>query len=70
MSVYLRLIESTLRTADRRAYRSAAKQLKRMQRAASAATLSEEFDGHLAALREKHRRRPTFIAILDKAGLR
>jgi hypothetical protein len=67
--VYLRLVESTLGTADRRAYRLAAKQLKRMQRAATAAGLTEEFDGHLAVLREQYRRRPTLIAILDKAGL-
>ena len=69
LGVYLRLIDSTLQTADRRAYRSAAKQLKRAQRSAVAAGLSEEFDEHLAALREQHRRRPTLIAILDKAGL-
>ena len=70
MSVYLRLIESTLRTANRSAYRSAVKQLKRAQNAALAAGLSEEFNRHLAALREQHRRRPTLITILDKAGLR
>lgn len=29
----------------------------------------EEFDEHLAALREQHRRRPSLIEILDKAGL-
>ncbi len=68
-SVYLRLVESTLRTADRRAYRSAAKQLRRAKGSAASAGLSEEFDGHLAALREKHRRRPSLMAILDKAGL-
>ena len=70
LGIYLRLIDSTLQTADRRAYRSAAKQLKRAQKAAAAAGLSEEFDEHLAALREQHRRRPTLIEILDKAGLR
>jgi hypothetical protein len=32
--------------------------------------LSEEFDDYLVALREHHRRRPTLIAMLDKAGLR
>lgn len=69
VGVYLRLIESTLRTADRKAYGSAAKKLIRTQRAASAAGLSEEFAQHLAGLREQHRRRPTLIAILDKAGL-
>jgi hypothetical protein len=70
LNVYLRLIDSTLQKADRRNYRAAAKQLKRAQKAAAAADLSDEFDEHLAALREQHRRRPTLIAILDKAGLR
>ena len=70
LNVYLRLIDSTLEKADRRNYRAAAKQLKRAQKAAAAADLSDEFDEHLAALREQHRRRPTLIAILDKAGLR
>ena len=51
------------------AYLSARRQLRRAQKAAGAAGLSEEFDEHLAALREQHRRRPTLIAILDKAGL-
>lgn len=69
MGVYLRLVESTLRTADKRAYRAATGQLKRARRAAGAAGLSEEFDEYLTALREHHRRRPTLIAMLDKAGL-
>jgi hypothetical protein len=69
LGVYLRLIDSTLQAADRRAYRSAVKQLKRAQRSAAAAGLSEEFDEHMTALREQHRRRPTLITILDKASL-
>ena len=69
LNVYLRLVDSTLEQADRRNYRAAAKQLKRAQKAAAAADLADEFDEHLAALREQHRRRPTLIAILDKAGL-
>lgn len=69
LSVYLRLVESSLRTADKRAYRAATNQLKRARRAADAAGLSDEFGEHLAALREQHRRRPTLIAMLDKAGL-
>ena len=69
LSVYLRLVESSLRTADKRAYRAATKQLKQARRAAAAAGLSDEFGEHLAALREQHRRRPTLIAMLDKAGL-
>lgn len=70
MGVYLRLVESTLTTADKRAYRTATADLKRARRAAGAADLSEEFDDYVAALREHHRRRPTLIAMLDKAGLR
>lgn len=70
LNVYLRLVDSTLQQADRRNYRVAAKQLKRAQKAAAAADLSDEFAEHLAALREQHRRRPTLIGILDKAGLR
>lgn len=70
LNVYLRLVDSTLQQADRRNYRAAAKQLKRAQKAAAAADLSDEFDERLAVLREQHRRRPTLIGILDKAGLR
>jgi hypothetical protein len=70
LNVYLRLIDSTLQQADRRNYRAAAKQLKRAQKAAATASLSDEFAEHLAALREQHRRRPTLIGILDQAGLR
>jgi hypothetical protein len=32
--------------------------------------VSDEFDEHLAALREQHRRRPSLIEILDRSGLR
>ncbi len=70
LNVYLRLIDSTLQRADRRNYRAAARQLERARNAAAAAGVSDEFDEHLAALREQHRRRPTLIAILDQAGLR
>ncbi len=69
LGVYLRLVESTLEKADKRNYRVAVKQLKAARRAADAAGLADEVDEHLAALREQHRRRPTLIAMLDKAGL-
>ncbi len=69
MGVYLRLVESTLTKADKRAYRAATADLERARRAAGAAGLSEELDDYVAALREHHRRRPTLIAMLDKAGL-
>ena len=69
LGVYLRLVESTLERADKRNYRVAVKQLKAARRAAEAAGLPDEFDEHLAALREEHRRRPSLISMLDKAKL-
>ena len=68
--VYQRLADETLERADRRAYRSAAWILQRAQAAAQAAATPDEFTEYLARLREQHRRRPTLIAILDKANLR
>jgi len=43
--------------------------LKKAAQAARAADRQGAFAAHLAALRETHRRRPTFIAVLDKARL-
>jgi len=43
--------------------------LKRARAAAQAADMHDDFAEHLARLRNQHRRRPTLIAILDKAGL-
>ena len=68
--VYLRLADAELATADRAAYTRAAAILKRARRASDKADLREDFAEHLAGLRERHRRRPTLIKILDKAGLR
>lgn len=67
--VYVRLVDATLLTTDRRAYRKAAKLLKAERRAATTAGRRAEFDAHVAAIRDRYRRRPTLIAILDKAGL-
>ena len=69
LAVYERLADEQLERADRRAYRSAAWILKRAQAAAQAAGMHDEFGEYLARLRDQHRRRPTMIAILDKAGL-
>lgn len=68
--VYQRIADEVLERADRRAYRSAARILQRAKGAAQAADMLDEFGEYLARLREQHRRRPTLIAILDKAGLR
>jgi len=69
LAVYQRLVDEVLERAERRAYRSAAWILQRAQAAARAADMLDEFMDYLARLREQHRRRPTLIAILDKANL-
>jgi hypothetical protein len=68
-AVYLSLADTELETADRAAYMRAAGILKRARRAAKSADRVEIFADHVAALRERYRRRPTLIKILDKAGL-
>lgn len=70
MAVYLRLADDVLQQADRRAYQSAVRHLKAARRAATAADSSVEFTDHLAALRERSRRRPTLMSMLNKAGLK
>lgn len=67
--VYVRLADTALLTTGRAHYQLAARRLKAARRAAESAGLGIEFEAHLLALREQHRRRPTLIAILDKAGL-
>jgi hypothetical protein len=66
--IYLRLADRALVTADRGHYQVAARRLKAAHRAAASAGLEVEFEAHVLGLREQHRRRPTLIAILDKAG--
>jgi hypothetical protein len=69
LPVYWRLIDSTLETADRRAYAAAVRLLKRARDAATAGGELEAFEARLVGLRERHRRRPSLIAMLDKAKL-
>jgi hypothetical protein len=70
LSVYLRLTDTVLVDANKGAYRDAVRHLKAARRAATAAGLQVDFEEKLAGLREKHRRRPTLITMLDKAGFR
>jgi hypothetical protein len=70
MTVYQRLADEVLGRADKRAYRDAVRHLKAARRAATAADQTAEFGEHLSGLRERNRRRPSFMAMLDKAGLR
>jgi hypothetical protein len=68
-AVYLRLADVELETTGRAAYVRATAILEKAARAAKAADRQAEFAEHLAALRDAHRRRPTFLAALDKARL-
>jgi hypothetical protein len=70
MVVYQRLADEALDHADKRAYQAAVRYLKAARRAAAAADRSPDFTQHVTALRERNRRRPSLIAMLDKAGMR
>jgi uncharacterized Zn finger protein len=69
MVVYQRLADEALDHADKRAYQAAVRYLKAARRAAAAADCSPDFTQHVTALRERNRRRPSLIAMLDKASL-
>jgi uncharacterized Zn finger protein len=69
LPIYWRAVEDALETADRRNYAQAVRLLTRAKTAAAAAGQSDDFQARLAALREQHRRRPTLIAMLNKAKL-
>ena len=70
VAVYERVADGVLEKTDRRAYAGAVRILKRARDAATAAGELQSFGQHIVKLREQHRRRPTLIAMLDKAGLR
>ncbi len=69
LDVYLRLADLQLETTGKAACVRAAAILKKAAQAARAAERHGEFAAYLATLRETHRRRPTFIAVLAKARL-
>lgn len=69
LAVYERAIDETLEETGRRAYQRAARILKKARAAAQAAGETERFAANVARLRETHRRRPAFLATLDKAKL-
>src|SRR3546814_5854767 len=68
MVVWFRLVDDALTTADKRSYQAAVRYLKAAKKAAAAADAMVEFEVRVAGLRETHRRRPSLIAMLDKAG--
>lgn len=69
LDVYRAVANEILVTTDRRAYSRAIRILRQAHAAARAAGRTDAFRTDVAALREQHRRRPTLIAMLDKAGL-
>jgi hypothetical protein len=66
---YLQIVDDELKDTGRAAYARGVAVLKRARRAAQAAGEGDAFATTLAQLRERHRRRPTLIAMLDKAAL-
>jgi uncharacterized Zn finger protein len=70
MVVYFKLADVELETTGRTAYTRAAALLKEARRAADAAGRRQQFSEHVAALREKFRKRPALIEILDRSALR
>ena len=67
--VYVRLADVELETTGKAAYVRATAIFAKAARAASAADRQADFAEHVASLRETHKRRPTFIAVLNKAKL-
>lgn len=69
LTIYQRVADEVLQETDRRAYSKAVRILKRAHSAAESANKREAFAHHISCLREQYRRRPTMIALFDKAGL-
>jgi len=69
LSLYMLVAGEELLQTGRRAYARAIAMLKRARRAAGAAEQDRWFSEQLVNLRERHRRRPALIQMLDKAKL-
>ena len=69
LSGYMLSVDELLVETGRGAYTRAISVLTRARRAAHSAGLADWFEAQVTSLRESHRRRPTLIAMLDKAGL-
>ncbi len=66
--VYQRVVDEVLQEPDRRAYAKAVRLLKHARSAAEKAGKREAFTDHLSRVREEYRRRPTLMAMLEKAS--
>ena len=69
VELHLSSLRPKLERADPRVYAEIAKQLAEMRAFYEAGGALDDFDTLLRDLRETYRRRPTFIATLDKARL-
>ena len=69
IELHLTSLRPKLERADARTYTEVAKQLVTMRAFYEAGDALEDFEALLRDLRETYRRRPTFIATLDKARL-
>ena len=63
------LVLADLRDTDARAYKHAARRLRRMRRLAAGTDRAAEVDDLIKTLREEHRRRPRLQREFDQAGL-
>jgi hypothetical protein len=63
------LVRADLVDADARAYKHAARRLRRMRRLAAGTDKATEVDDLIASLREEHRRRPRLQQEFDQVGL-
>lgn len=68
-AVYLRLADVAPLATGRGQYHLAARRLKAARRAAAAAGIEAKLEARILAIREQHRRWPSLIEILDRAGL-
>lgn len=69
-NAYFALVDIVRQKADRRACQEAVRHLKAARRASDAGGILPFFGAQTERLREQHKRRPTFITLLDKADLR
>ncbi len=63
-------LPTVLGPADRRSYKQAAGDLQRIRDLRRSAGQEEAFTELLGQVREQHRRRPAFLSILDRSGLK
>lgn len=69
MDAYLRLADAHLVSTGREHYEGAVRLLKKAAAPAARAGRKADLRVHVTALRETHKRRPTFLGLLDRASL-